>query len=274
MKKIKISSVILNIFTLILLVISLFPLYYMVLQSFTPWKQVDKQIIPKNLTVSSYQYLVETTNSGDPLMWIRAFLNSVAVCVPVALIAIVTGLLIGYATSKLPYFRGKKVIINLLLLEMFFPAVMLLVPKYMIMKNFANSYAGMIIPTMISVWAIFMYINYFNTLPDEIFEAAKMDGAGIIRIICNIAIPATKSITVIVFLTIFMQRWNELMWDMLISPKIDYQTLNVLISTRFNVMADQPGPLYAASVILTLPIITMYLCFSRHFKEGINFMLK
>lgn len=274
MRKRKVSGIVLTVATVVLLVISLFPLYYMVLQSLTPWKSVDKSLIPKDLTLKSYQYLIETTNSGDPLMWIRAFGNSVIVCLPVTAVAIISGLLIGYATSKLPHFKGRKIIINLLLLEMFFPSVILLVPKYMIMKNWANSYAGMIAPTMISVWAIFMYVNYFKSLPDEIFEAAKMDGAGILRIIWNIAIPATKSITVIVFLTIFMQRWNELMWDMLISPKIGYQTLNVLISTRFNVMSNQPGPLYAASVILTLPIVILYLCFSKHFKEGINFMLK
>jgi multiple sugar transport system permease protein len=274
MKKVKLSGIILNIVTAVMLAISLFPLYYMILQSLTQWKRVDKSIIPQNITFESYKYLIETTNSGDPMMWIRAFLNSIIVCVPVAVVAIITSLLIGYATSKLPNFKGKKIILNLLFFEMFFPAVMLLVPKYMIMKNFANSFTGMVVPTMISVWAIFMYINYFNTLPDEIFEAAKMDGAGIIRIIRNIAIPATKPITVIVFLTIFMQRWNELMWDMLISPNINYQTLNVLISTRFNVMSNQPGPLYAASVILTLPIIILYLIFSKHFKEGINFMLK
>jgi multiple sugar transport system permease protein len=86
--------------------------------------------------------------------------------------------------------------------------------------------------------------------------------------------PATKSVTTIVFLSTFMARWSELMWDMLISPKVDMQTLNVLISTQFKPMGNVPGPMYAASVILTIPIVIMFLCFSKHFKEGINFMLK
>ena len=67
---------------------------------------------------------------------------------------------------------------------------------------------------------------------------------------------------------------SELMWDLLISPKINMQTLNVLISTQFKPMGNLPGPMYAASVILTLPIVIMFLCFSKYFKEGINFMLK
>lgn len=267
-------DIFLDILTLLLILVSLFPLYYMILQSVVDWTTVDKTIIPKNLSLASYDYLFHSTNSGDTMMWLRALGNSLLVCIPVTLVALSVGLLVGYAMTKLKHFGGKRIIFNLLLFEMFFPKIMLLVPKYMILKDLANTYAGMIIPTMISTWAIFMYINYFETLPNEVFEAARVDGANTFRILYHIAMPATLPITTIVFLTTFMQRWNELMWDMLIAPSTRFQTLNVLISTRFNMMAQHPGPLYAASVILTLPIVILFLCFSRNFREGIHFMLK
>lgn len=267
-------DIFLDILTLLLILVSLFPLYYMILQSVVDWTTVDKNIIPKNLSLASYDYLFHSTNSGDTMMWLRALGNSLLVCIPVTLVALSVGLLVGYAMTKLKHFNGKRIIFNLLLFEMFFPKIMLLVPKYMILKDLANTYAGMIIPTMISTWAIFMYINYFETLPNEVFEAARVDGANTFRILYHIAMPATLPITTIVFLTTFMQRWNELMWDMLIAPSTRFQTLNVLISTRFNMMAQHPGPLYAASVILTLPIVILFLCFSRNFREGIHFMLK
>lgn len=267
-------DIFLDILTLLLILVSLFPLYYMILQSVVDWTTVDKTIIPKNLSLASYDYLFHSTNSGDTMMWLRALGNSLLVCIPVTLVALSVGLLVGYAMTKLKHFNGKRIIFNLLLFEMFFPKIMLLVPKYMILKDLANTYAGMIIPTMISTWAIFMYINYFETLPNEVFEAARVDGANTFRILYHIAMPATMPITTIVFLTTFMQRWNELMWDMLIAPSTRFQTLNVLISTRFNMMAQHPGPLYAASVILTLPIVILFLCFSRNFREGIHFMLK
>lgn len=267
-------DIFLDILTLLLILVSLFPLYYMTLQSVVDWTTVDKTIIPKNLSLASYDYLFHSTNSGDTMMWLRALGNSLLVCIPVTLVALAVGLLVGYAMTKLKHFNGKRIIFNLLLFEMFFPKIMLLVPKYMILKDLANTYAGMIIPTMISTWAIFMYINYFETLPNEVFEAARVDGANTFRILYHIAMPATLPITTIVFLTTFMQRWNELMWDMLIAPSTRFQTLNVLISTRFNMMAQHPGPLYAASVILTLPIVILFLCFSRNFREGIHFMLK
>lgn len=272
-KKLSVKNIVIIFVTLVLLAISLFPFYYLVVQSFTPWDQVDKILIPKEFTLRSYEYLIGKGGATNSTMWIKALVNSFLVAFPTGVISVAIGLAIGYSVTKLE-FKGGKFIMNTLLFQMFFPAIILLVPRYMIAKPLANTYMGMIIPMCISVWAIFMYINYFKTIPGEMFEAAKIDGASDLRVLWSIAFPITKSVTTIVFLSIFMQRWCELMWDMLISPDISMQTLNVLISTQFKPMGAFPGPMYAASVILTLPIIILFLCFSKYFKEGISFMLK
>ena len=272
-KKVSVKTVLIMAATLILLAISLFPFYYMVVQSLQPWDMVDKTLAPTSLTLRSYEYLIGKGGATNSMMWIRALLNSLLVSLPTAVISVAIGLAMGYTLSKLG-FRGEKFIMDCLLFQMFFPTIILLVPRYMIAKSLANTYAGMIIPMCISIWAIFMYINYFKTVPGAVFEAARIDGAGDLRILWSIALPVTKSVSTIVFLSIFMQRWSELMWDMLISPDIKMQTLNVLISTQFKPMGAFPGPMYAASVILTLPIIILFLCFSKYFKEGISFMLK
>ena len=272
-KKFSVKTYIITAVTLTLLAISLFPYYYMVLQSFTSWDQVDKVMVPHGFTLRSYEYLIGKGGATNSMMWVRALINSFLVAFPTAVISVIIGLCNGYSVCKLK-FKGERFIMDSLLFQMFFPTIILLVPRYMIAKPMANTYGGMIIPMCISIWAIFMYINYFKTLPNEVFEAAKIDGAGELRIIFYIAFPITKSVTTIVFLSIFMQRWSELMWDMLIAPNIQMQTLNVLISTQFKPMGAFPGPMYAASVILTLPIIILFLCFSKYFKEGISFMLK
>ena len=272
-KKLSVKTYVITAVTLTLLAISLFPYYYMVLQSFTSWDQVDKVMVPHGFTLRSYEYLIGKGGATKSMMWVRALINSFLVAFPTAVISVIIGLCNGYSVCKLK-FKGERFIMDSLLFQMFFPTIILLVPRYMIAKPMANTYGGMIIPMCISIWAIFMYINYFKTLPNEVFEAAKIDGAGELRIIFYIAFPITKSVTTIVFLSIFMQRWSELMWDMLIAPNIQMQTLNVLISTQFKPMGAFPGPMYAASVILTLPIIILFLCFSKYFKEGISFMLK
>ncbi|KPI48478.1 sugar ABC transporter permease [Clostridioides difficile] len=270
----KVTKILVVIATLIILAISLFPYYYMIIQSFASWDQVDKVIVPTSFDLSSYKYLLGGTGGATASMWIKALINSFIVSLPTAIMSVVVGLLVGYSISKMKKFKGEKFIMNTLLFQMFFPVIILLVPRYMLTKPLTNTYIGMIIPLSVSIWGIFMYINYFKSLPNDVFEAARIDGASELRILGSIAFPVTKSVTTIVFLSTFMSRWGELMWDMLISPKIDMQTLNVLISTQFKPMGNLPGPMYAASVILTLPIIIMFLCFSKHFKEGIKFMLK
>lgn len=273
-KKISLKSALVIATTLILLAISLFPYYYMLIQSFVPWNEVDQTIFSDKFSLVSYKYLINSGGGGaNPYMWIRALANSLIVSFPTAVISVAVGLLVGYSVSKLK-FNGKGFIYNTLLIQMFFPVIILLVPRYLMVKSFANSYTGMILPLCISIWGIFMYVNFFVTIPNDVFEAAKIDGANELQLIYKIAIPLCKSVTVIVFLSTFMARWSELMWDMLISPNINMQTLNVLISTQFNSMGNLPGPMYAASVLLTTPIIIMFLCFSKYFKDGISFMLK
>jgi multiple sugar transport system permease protein len=272
-KKITFQTAIIMIVTLLILLITLFPYYYLIIQSFLPWDMVDKSFLPTKVTLDSYTYLLNRGGSSNPFMWIRALLNSFIVAIPTAAVSVIVGLMTGYAASNMQY-KGKKLIQSSLLFQMFFPVIVLLVPRYMIVKPLANHYSGMILPLLISVWGIFMYINYFRTIPKSIFEAAKIDGASDFKILLKIALPSTKSISIIVFLSVFMTRWNELMWDMLIAPNINIQTLNVMISTQFNQNSNIPGPMYAASILLTMPVIILFLCFSKYFKEGINFMLK
>lgn len=274
-KKIKVSTVIITIVTMIILAISLFPYYYMVLQSFLPWNMVDQTLLPKSISLDSYNYLLGGNNAGtaDSWQWVRALMNSFVVSVPTAFISVLVGLMTGYAATHMEY-KGKGIIYSSLLFQMFFPVIILLVPRYMLIRPLANHYLGMMLPLIISIWGIFMYVNYFKTVPKVVFEAAKIDGANHCQILLKIAFPSTKSISVIVFLSVFMIRWNELMWDMLVSPDYKMQTLNVMISTQFNQNSTIPGPMYAASVLLTLPVIILFLCFSKYFKEGINFMLK
>ena len=274
MKKMKVSKIIIIVIVVLLMVFSIYPLIYLVLQSLAPWGEVDQKLIPSQLTLRSYVQLFTSSGSQNSFTWIRALLNSFFVCIVTTAVSIATGLLVGFSLTKLSGFKGKKIVMNTLLFQMFFPVVMLLVPRYVIMKNFTNTYTGMLLPMIVSTWAVFMYINYFRTLPDAVFEAAKIDGAGAFKTLWYIALPSTKSITTIVALTVFMGRWNELMWDMIISPNEKYQTLNVILSTKINMLVQQQGVLYAASVLLILPIIILFLIFSRYFKEGINFMLK
>lgn len=159
---------------------------------------------------------------------------------------------------------------------MFFPGIILLVPIFMVARffNIDNTYFGMIIPTSVSVWAIFMYVSFFKGIPDEMIEAARIDGATEYQIAFKIVFPLAKPITTILFLFLFTARWGELLWDMIIVAEERLFTLNVLVSSLFGPYSGRAGPLYAAAVLLTFPIIILFLFYSKNFKEGMKFVLK
>lgn len=256
-----------------MLLIFLFPYYYILLQSLTPWTSVDKTLVPVGLTLQSYEYLFSNGGADNSLMWVRALFNSVLVSTISTVFAVISGLLTAYALTKLKL-RGGAFLYNFILFEMFFPGIILLVPQYILLKPLVNNYLGLMVPTMVSLWAIMMYYNHFKTFPTETLESARIDGASEFRIALQIALPIARTISIVVFLSIFLGRWSELMWDMLMAPDVSMQTLNVLITTQFKPMGNYPGPLYAASTILTLPILVLFLSFSRYFKEGISIQLK
>lgn len=118
-RKLRIKTRILTVITLLLLIISLFPFYYMVVQSFTQWDMVDKVLIPQGFTLRSYEYLISKGGASNSMMWVRALINSFIVSFPTALISVAVGLGIGYSVTKLR-FGGKKFIMNTLLFQMFF----------------------------------------------------------------------------------------------------------------------------------------------------------
>ena len=107
-RKLRIKTRILTVITLLLLGVSLFPFYYMVVQSFTQWDMVDKVLIPQGFTLRSYEYLISKGGASNSMMWVRALVNSFIVSLPTALISVAVGLGIGYSVTKLR-FGGKKI---------------------------------------------------------------------------------------------------------------------------------------------------------------------
>ncbi|MGP3562257.1 carbohydrate ABC transporter permease [Geobacillus sp. BK01] len=259
----------------VVLFVMVFPYLYMVLGSLAPWDEVDRKWIPSSLTLRSYEWLFQGGEDVVPRPWLRAFFNSVLVTSASTLLMLVTAVMVGYALSKVT-FKGRRWVNNAILFQMFYPSIILLIPLFLIIRYFGwyNTYWAMILPKAVNLWAIFMYTNFFRSIPDELIEAAKMDGAGHFTIIRRIVWPMSRSITTIIFLFLFMERWVELLWDMLVVNNEKMLTLNVLLAQMFGPYGGYPGPMYAASVLLTLPILILFILFSKNFKEGMQFILK
>src|SRR5579875_1876728 len=257
------------------LAVMVLPYFYLLVQSFAPWDQVDKQFIPNALSLRSYVWIWTGGGFGLPEPWVQAFLNSVLVSVVDSISMVVVGAVVGYALSVLK-FRGQSVINNFILFQMFYPAIILLVPTFLIIRyaDLYNTYWAMILPRLVSLWAIFMYTSFFRSVSYEIIEAARLDGASELGIIFRIMIPISRSITTVIFLFVFMDRWTELLWDLIVVKNPYRETLNVLLTTLFGPYGSYPGPLYAAGVLLTFPILILFLIFSRNLIRGVQIVLR
>ncbi|OWR28525.1 sugar ABC transporter permease [Saccharibacillus sp. O23] len=259
----------------VLLLIMVYPYLYMVLNSFADWNQVDRRLLPSSFTLKSYAWLLNGGEAGVARPWIHAFANSVIVSIASTALMMLFGVMVAYSLSKLRY-RGRDTINNFLLFHMFFPGIILLIPSFLIIQRIGwyDTYWALIIPKGISLWAIFMYTNFFRAVPDVFIEAAKLDGARDFQILYRIMLPMSKSITSVIFLFILMERWTELLWDMIMVRSDRMLTLNVLLSQMFGPYGSYPGPLYAGSVLLSLPILVLFIVFGKKFQEGMQVTLK
>ncbi|MCJ8012161.1 carbohydrate ABC transporter permease [Paenibacillus sp. KQZ6P-2] len=259
----------------ILLLVMVYPYLYMVLNSFADWSQVDKKLIPTDYSLKSYTWLFTGGDSGITRPWINAFLNSVIVSLLSTFLMMAFGVMVAYALSKLKW-RGRDTVNNFIMFHMFFPSIILLIPSFLIVQKLGwyDSYWALIIPKGVSLWAIFMYTNFFKAVPTVFIEAARLDGASDFKILYKIMLPMSKSITTVVFLFLLMERWTELLWDMIMVSSDNMLTLNVLLSQMFGPYGTYPGPLYAGSVLLTVPIIIIFIIFGKNFQKGMQVSLK
>jgi multiple sugar transport system permease protein len=247
----------------------------MVLGSVAAWDQVDRKLIPTGYTLKSYIWLLTGGETGAPRPWLKAFFNSIVVTVSSTVLMMLFGVMVAYALAKVR-FKGREFVNNVVLFHMFFPAIILLIPSFLVVQKMGlyDTYWAMIIPKAISLWAIFMYTNFFKAIPTTFIEAAKLDGATDFQILYKIMVPMSKSITTVIFLFLLTERWTELLWDMIVIKSDGLLTLNVLLSQMFGPYGGYPGPMYAASVLLTLPILIIFMIFGKKFKEGMQFNLK
>lgn len=261
--------------TTLVMLIMIFPFIYLVLNSFAAWNEVDRSLLPSHLTLRSWSWLFGNASTSADAPWIPAFFHTVIVSVISTGLMMFFALVVSYALAKIQ-FKGKRLVNHLIMFQMFFPVIILLVPQFLMVSKvgLADTFIGMIAPTALSLWAIFMYTNFFKAIPDALLESAKLDGANELTILFKIVLPMSKSITTVIFLFLFTDRWTNLLWDMIISKSDSTVTLNVLISQMFGPYNTYPGPMYAASVILTLPLIILFLVFQKQFQEGMQFNLK
>ncbi len=251
-------------------VIFLFPFYYMLIGSLQsePDTSVRGVIPTGGLTLGNYREINQALRLG------RSLLNSGIFTGGVLLGTVVFGLLAGYALARLE-FRGRGAVFALVLLVQVVPFQMLLIPLYvLIVRNYglADSYLGMILPYAINTTAVFVFRQFFLQLPDELFAAARIDGAGEIRILWSIALPLVKPALLTTVLLTFIGPWNEFLWPFLVTKQADMQPLAVSLANYISTVAARAanpyGAVLAGACVLAAPAVALFIAFQRHFRTS------
>nr|WP_116950022.1 carbohydrate ABC transporter permease [Jiangella endophytica] len=244
------------------------PFVWMVLSSVKPEAEVRSippTWLPETYTLENYRELF------DRLRFPTYFLNSAIVAVVVTAGNLVFGSMLGYALAKLD-FRGKRVVFALVLGTLMVPGMVTFVPLFVLVSNMGltNTFPGLILPYLVGPLGVFLMRQYFLGLPDELIQAARVDGAGELRIFWSVMLPLTGPALATLGILTFLSSWNNFLWPLVVAQTEDMYTLPVALALySVGQNATQYGLLLAGAVVVVVPVIVLFLAVQRYFVQGI-----
>jgi multiple sugar transport system permease protein len=245
----------------------LFPFYYMLIGSL----QAEPDTTPSGLLPRDNLTLHNYTDINQRVDLLQSLVNSGVFTGGVILCTLVFGVLAGYALARL-HFRGRGTVFAMVLLVQVVPFQLLLIPLYvMVVRTYglADSYLGMILPYAINTTAVFVFRQFFLQLPDDLFAAARIDGAGELRLLWSVALPLVRPALLTATLLTFIGPWNEFLWPFLITKEADMQPLAVSLANYINNVAGRAanpfGAILAGACVLAAPAVALFVIFQRHF---------
>jgi multiple sugar transport system permease protein len=248
----------------------LFPFYYMLIGSLQsePDSTVRGAFPTSGLTLDNYADI----NSRVDLL--GSLVNSGIFTGGVLLGTVVFGVLAGYALARL-HFRGRGTLFVLVLLVQVIPFQLLLIPLYVLIVRgygLADSYLGMILPFAINTTAVFIFRQFFLQLPGDLFSAARLDGAGELRILWSVALPLVRPALLTAVLLTFIGPWNEFLWPFLVTKDADMQPLAVSLANYISNVSSRAanpfGAILAGACVLAAPAVALFVAFQRHFVSS------
>ena len=276
---------ILYLLVILICAVTLYPMYYVLILSVSAPEiaaRMDVYWFPKGFSLDAYRMLI-----GDKEMW-RAYLNTILYTVPTTLLMLATSVMIAY---PLTYKRlmGRKYLNLFLLIPMYFSGGM--IPAFLLITKlglYANP-LSQIIPACFSIWYIILMKAFFSSIPEGMREAAKIDGAGILRILKDVYLPLSKPILAVISVYTIVGTWNSWFSALVYLPRTDWQPLQLFLrrilveSTRqvteiltpelaAEMMRKQMSGAqlkYAMIIFTTLPILFTYPSFQKYFVKGV-----
>ncbi|ACQ79557.1 binding-protein-dependent transport systems inner membrane component [Beutenbergia cavernae DSM 12333] len=255
----------------------LFPFWWMLSHAFTPEGQ-PVSLIPAEPTTENFQTAVTAANLDT------AFANSTLVTVVAVLTNCIVPVIAGYAFAHLP-FRGSSVVFYVLLSTVAIPGSVTLIPLFLMAKHFPlaggndilgsggsgllDSVGGLMLPYLVGTMNIFLSRQYFASMDRDFAEAARIDGAGELRIFAGIYLPMAKPLLALVAVFSFTGVWDDFLWPLVVSTSERSTTVQLAITTFASSGNVKYGALMAATILVTIPVLAVFLLNQRGFISGL-----
>ena len=220
---------------------------------------------PSRATLQNYRELFTQAGLG------RYVLNSVLLTAGVTLGSLLFNIAAGYAFAKLR-FAGRDRIFKLLLGALVIPSQVAMVPLFLLLRNLGlvNTYGGIIVPALASIFGIFVVRQYALTIPDDMLEAARIDGASELRIFRSIVVPVLRPIVITLAVFTSLGAWNDFMWPLIVLNDMDLYTLPVALATLSREHVQDNELMMAGAVLTTFPVLLVFLALQRYYIRGLT----
>lgn len=254
---------------LIGLAVTLVPFIWILMTSLKPASEIVRippTFFPEQWTLNSYQ-----TIFADPKVPLaRFYLNSIFVAVARVVITLFTSSLAGYIFAKFT-FRGKNLLFGFILIQLMIPFQVVMIPAYLILVQLRliDSLWGLVIPSMVDAFGIFLMRQFISTFPNDLIDAARIDGAGEFTVYRRVVMPNLGAPLATLGIFTFMATWNDYLWPLIVITTHEKRTLPLLLTWYTSQHGQRYDLTMAASILVLLPILIVYIFFQRWIVRGV-----
>jgi ABC-type glycerol-3-phosphate transport system permease component len=246
--------------------VMLFPLYWMLITALSSQSAVTRgelRGLPQDPTLDGFRRADEALPFGT------FYVNSVLIAVVAMVLSISLNLLAGYVLAKYR-FRGRQVVFLLILSTLMIPVQVVMVPQFQLVAElgWVDSYWAVIVPRAAEAFGIFLCRQFMLGIPDELIEAARVDGAGHVRIFWSIVLPLCRPLIAVLVILTFMYRWNEFAWPLIVLNDQELFTVPIGLAFLQGQYATDYPALMGMALLSALPILLVFVLFQRQFVQG------
>ena len=248
------------------------PLVWMIVSAFKPENRIFSDMSkglaafwPAEATLENFEQVL--IRSDMP----RYVMNSIFYVTVLVALSLIVNSTFGYALAKFE-FRGKNLILTVVLSLLVLPLESILLSLFFIVNRlgWADSYLALIIPFMVKCFDVYLFRQFFLDIPDDLIEAAEIDGAGPFKTFVQVVVPISKPVFATAFILDYVAYWSDFMWPLLVITDAAKRTVQLGIQTFFTEPPVYYGPIMAALTIVSLPMIVLFLFLQKYYVQGIS----